>query len=255
MFKSFRLSASQLRNLAMVFMLIDHTGGYLFPDQMLFRYIGRLAFPIFAFLITEGYAHTRSLTKYMLRLLALAIITDLPYQFMREQNWVYDPFENVIWTFLIGLGTIFLMDKVKEKLKRPHYIAVSLLIFAASYWLAGELSTDYYGLGVTTMVGFHLCRGKGSRQKWGQLATLVVVNLLLANIHRLHFITPETFPLYWAKYGWKLFSPQYYALLALPLIWSYSGQAGYQSKPLKTFNYLFYPLHMLVIGVIKIFYF
>jgi hypothetical protein len=222
---------------------------------MLLRYIGRLAFPIFAFLIAQGYIHTINLPRYLGRLLGLAIITDFPYQFMRKGDWTWDPFENVIWTFIIALIVIHLLDISKKKLSLSQTWLLGVPLFIASYWLAGELSTDYYGLGVTTVVGFYLFRGNSRAAKLKQVGLLVLVNIILANIHRLHFITLDTFPLYWEKYGWELISPQYYALLSLPIIWLYSGKAGYQSKSLKTFNYLFYPLHMVVIGVVKLLYF
>lgn len=245
-----RLSATSLRSLAMVLMLIDHIGHTLYPDQMWIRYIGRLAFPIFAFLISQGYRHTKNLPNYLFRLLLLALVSDWSFQFMSHQNWNYHPFQNVIWTFLISLVTIWAIDQLKPRLSQPYSYLAALLIFLLAYGLAFVLGTDYHGLGVATVLGFYYFPGKGK-----QLLTMVLVHIILANAHHLYVITPETFPLYWDHYGWKLFSPQYYAILSLPIIWLYSGKAGYQSTFLKTFNYLFYPLHMVVIGVVKLLYF
>lgn len=246
--KDFRLTASSLRWLAMTTMLIDHIGHTLYPDQLWLRYIGRLAFPLFAFLISQGYRHTRHFPKYLTRLLLLALITDLPFHFMSHRSWDYLPFQNVIWTFIIGLIVIWAIDQTRTKLPPVASYLISGLIFLAGYQLAGWLDPDYHRLGVTTVVGFYLFSGHSRAAKLKQLGLMVLVNLILANIFRLDFLTPDNVQLYWQHYGWELISPQYWALLALPLIWSYTGQAGYQSKATQVLNYLFYPLHMLILG-------
>lgn len=247
------LSSTTLRSLAMLLMLIDHLGHVFFPDQLWLRYIGRLAFPIFAFLIVEGYVHTRNFPKYLGRLGLLALVSDLPYQLMVDRTWDYLPFKNVIWTFLIGLAAIFLIDKAKRLTNKPLYYLASTAVFLVAYQVAEVLDTDYHGLGITMLVGFYLLRGASLSQKIGQSLLMLIANLILANLPLLEVVTPETFGLYWAHYGWELISPQYYALLALPIIWTYSGQPGYQSKPLQTISYLFYPLHMVVLGLIALY--
>ena len=73
------MNSFQLKIIACILMAIDHVGAIMFPDIDLYRIIGRLSFPIFAFLLTEGYVHTRNLKKYFIRLFIFAIIPQIPY--------------------------------------------------------------------------------------------------------------------------------------------------------------------------------
>ncbi|MGT2757419.1 TraX family protein [Streptococcus ovuberis] len=249
------LSSFALRNLAMLLMLIDHTGATLFPDLLWLRYIGRLAFPIFAFLIVEGYYHTKNLNRYLLRLLALAIITDIPYHLMDNKIWAYQPFHNVIWTFLIGLATVWSIDNTRQKYSKPLTIGFTIVFLLLGCFLAESLHTDYSFRGVLTLVGFYFCHGQTLKHKAGQVALLLLVNLILSNIETVLYIGFENIPYYWNIYGMQLISPQRYAPLALLFIWQYNGRAGHQSKVSQAFNYLFYPVHMLILGLLALYIF
>lgn len=249
------LSSFFLRNLAMLLMLIDHTGATLFPDLIWLRYIGRLAFPIFAFLIVEGYFHTKNLQHYLLRLLALAIVTDIPYHLMDTKTWAYQPFHNVIWTFLIGLVTIRSIDNFRKKYPRALAIGLSTVAILLACILAEVLQTDYRFRGVLTLIGFYLFRGQTLKHKLGQVGLLLFVNLILANLETVLYIGFENIPYFWNLYGMQLISPQLYAPLALLFIWQYNGRAGHQSKFSQVFSYLFYPVHMLILGLLALFIF
>lgn len=245
------LSSFFLRNLAMVLMLIDHLAASFWPDLLFLRYIGRLAFPLFAFLIVEGYCHTKNFQKYLLRILATAIISDLPFQALVNDNWQYHPFQNVLWTFLIGLVALFAIDKLKETLPRIPWIGALIAIGFGAFCLTEWLSTDYHGLGVMTIIGFYLFRGNTLQARIGQILTLILANLFLANLEMVQYVGIDNLGLYWDYYGMELLSPQYYAILSLPILWLYNGEAGYHSKAYQTFSYVFYPLHLLVIGLTK----
>ncbi|MEY8461772.1 TraX family protein [Streptococcus merionis] len=244
------LTSFALRNLAMVLMLIDHTAATFFPEQLWLRYIGRLAFPIFAFLIVEGYFHTRHFPRYLLRLVGLAILTDIPFNLMVNSTWSYAPFQNVIWTFVIGLITIWGIDQSRARFPRPIWYLTNALLILSSTFLADALGTDYHSLGVIMILGFYFFRGNTAQKRSGQLSILVLANVILPNLQTLLLIGYSNLALYWDYYGFNLISPQVFALLALPLIWSYNGQQGYHTKMNQTFNYLFYPLHMLILGLL-----
>ena len=113
----FSLSAAALHILAMVLMLMDHLWATLLPAQDWLTCAGRLAFPIFAFMAVEGYFHTHSFRKYALRLALFAVLSEVPFDLMYGGTWFYPVHQNVIWTLLLGLLGIHLMETVRKKTK------------------------------------------------------------------------------------------------------------------------------------------
>ncbi|MBD5141037.1 MAG: conjugal transfer protein TraX, partial [Ruminococcus sp.] len=97
------ISSFGLHVLAMAFMLCDHMWATLFPAAEWLTCVGRLAYPIFAFMIAEGCTHTHDLRKYMLRLLFWAAVTEIPFNLMYGESVFYPFHQNVLWTFLISL--------------------------------------------------------------------------------------------------------------------------------------------------------
>ena len=92
---TFDISAAMLHIIAMTFMLMDHLWATLLPAQDWLTCVGRLAFPIFAFMAVEGYFHTHSFKKYILRLLLFAVLSEIPFDLMYGGTWFY-PFHLVI---------------------------------------------------------------------------------------------------------------------------------------------------------------
>lgn len=113
--KQFDLSAAALHILAMAFMLLDHLWATLFLSQEWMTCVGRLAFPIFAFMAVEGYFHTHSFKKYAQRMLIFAVLSEIPFDLMYGGTWFYPVHQNVIWTLLIGLLGIRAMEAVPGK--------------------------------------------------------------------------------------------------------------------------------------------
>ena len=101
--KRIEISAAALHIIAMTFMLMDHLWATLLPAQDWLTCIGRIAFPVFAFMTVEGYFHTHNLKKYMLRLLLFALLSEIPFDLMYGGTWFYPIHQNVIWTLLMGL--------------------------------------------------------------------------------------------------------------------------------------------------------
>ena len=109
--RRFEITSMALHIMAMVFMLCDHLWGTVVPGNEWLTCIGRIAFPIFAFMLVEGYFHTRNLKKYALRLLCFAVISEIPFNLMYISSPLYLLHQNVIWTLLIGLWMIHLNEK------------------------------------------------------------------------------------------------------------------------------------------------
>ncbi len=152
------LSGSALKMIAIVSMTIDHLAYYVMAESMglqdcwlydFLRGVGRLAFPIFAFLIVEGYRHTHNLFRYMLTLLVTAIISDIPWFLLGETDS-----HNVIYTLLFGLIAISLVDYQRDK-TWLMLAPVGLMAMAATL-----LNTDYSWHGIGLMMVFYIFRDK-----------------------------------------------------------------------------------------------
>ena len=133
---TFDISAAMLHIIAMTFMLMDHLWATLLPAQDWLTCVGRLAFPIFAFMAVEGYFHTHSFKKYILRLLLFAVLSEIPFDLMYGGTWFYPFHQNVIWTLLIGLAGIHLMEKTRKKQKLWIFIlcvGTAVLVWTSMY--------------------------------------------------------------------------------------------------------------------------
>ncbi len=235
------LSAAALHILAMAFMLMDHLWATLLPAQEWLTCVGRIAFPIFAFMAVEGYFHTHNLKKYLLRMLIFAVISEVPFDLMYGGTWFYPVHQNVIWTLMMGLAGIHLMETVRKKKSTFVYILVSAIVVILGGLLGTLSMVDYYGIGVLTVFIFYFFRGR----KWwcllGQMLALYWVNVELLG----GLMYPSRL------FGMEFeFCQQGLALLALLPIWLYRGRQGYHSKPFQYFCYAFYPIHMLVIVLV-----
>lgn len=173
------LSAAALHIIAMALMLMDHLWATLLPAQDWLTCAGRLAFPIFAFMTVEGYFHTRNLKRYVLRLLLFALLSEVPFDLMYGGTWFYPVHQNVIWTLLLGLLGVHLMETVRKKQKLWVSLPVCAAVAAAGALLGTLGMTDYYGAGVLTVFAFYIFRGR----KWwcllGQVLTLYWINVVL----------------------------------------------------------------------------
>ena len=241
--KGFGLSSFTLHILAMVFMLMDHMWATVVPDSIWLTCVGRLAFPMFAFMLVEGYHHTRSVKKYMLRLLVFAVVSEIPFDLMVGGSVLYPFHQNVMWTLLLGLGTMYLIDRLiggKQSLLRFLAAFAAVVVSAV---LATLLMLDYYGYGILTVLTFYIFRGDKWLSRLWQLICLALINLEL--------IGGLVFPV--SMFGLSFGFPQQgFALLSLVFIWLYNGSQGPHGKAVKYSFYIFYPLHMLILGLIAI---
>lgn len=123
-----------LHILAMIFMLSDHLWATIVPGNHWMTDIGRLAFPIFAFMIVEGFYHTHNLKRYVLRLFVFAVISEIPFNLMYASAVIYPFHQNVLWTFLLSVGCIVLIEKVRKKgvLRKTVLVAVPVTVLGAA---------------------------------------------------------------------------------------------------------------------------
>ncbi len=240
--RKFGISANVLRLLAIVLMLTDHIWAtfLVFGDWM--TCIGRLAFPIFAFQIVEGFVHTSNLKKYILRLLVFAVITEIPFNLFCSSWWFYPYHQNVLFTLLLGLLAVSVIEKMRkgtEEINKGLSVLWLLLIS-----LAGILGfADYGFLGVLTVVMFYLTR-RHKHAKLLQLLAMVIINVFLYEGQNIVFDV----------FNFSIeFPVQGFAVLALIPIWLYNGKKGCSNKIMQYSFYAFYPVHMLVLYLIKFF--
>ena len=240
------MSTFTLKIIACIAMLIDHLtdffvpydSGFLFqipingkPIDILWvigRTIGRIAFPIFAFLIVEGFFHTKNLKKYLLRLSVFAIISELPYYWA---FWYPGQFtlvgRNIMLTLLLGLLTVILLDNIQKKYGSTSPALMNVLMVAAIVLGGSSLvllrgSYQEFGYGVVVVVGFYLSH---QNKKWNTIIFILIVG----------FMRPHL---------------EFMAILAAPFIYFYNGKKG---KSMKYLFYFFYPAHLLVLCLIRYF--
>lgn len=224
------LSNFDLKLIAIITMTIDHIGVVFgTPFYNLLRAVGRLSFPIFAFLLTEGYVHTKSFGKYFFRLLVLALISEVIYDYVFYGSFIYLEANNIFFTLALGLLTLWLLDKsrtlvkkyFKEKIDLTIILPITYLLILVIIGLIAEFLNFSYGmLGILVISFFYLFKKN---------FLLFVLSVSLSTL-----ILGDTM--------------QYFSLLSLILIYFYNKKLG---KKCKMFFYLYYPLHILVLGVIK----
>ena len=132
------ISSFALHVLAMLLMLCDHLWATLLPQYAMLTHIGRIAFPIFAFLLAEGARHTHDPKKYLLRLLVFAVLSEIPFDLMYGGTVFYPYHQNVLWTFLIALSGVFLTRSAEKKL-RHRWMAVLLRLPAVQKAVDSDL--------------------------------------------------------------------------------------------------------------------
>ncbi len=162
------ISADLLKWIALITMFIDHIGAGILEKSSTFmsehyqidyvaRSIGRLAFPIFCFLIVEGYDHTRSRLKYARNLLIFALISEIPFDMLFRLKYFDMSYQNVYFTLLIGLLTIMGMGFFEEK-NLKFSLLLELPVAALGAFIAYLMKTDYAEWGVVLIAVIFITR-------------------------------------------------------------------------------------------------
>ena len=215
-----RLDGTVLKLIACLSMFIDHLGAVCFSGMMGFRIIGRLAFPIYCFLLVEGAVHTRNMKKYILRMGIFALISEVPFDLAFYHRLVYTGHQNVFFTLGLGLLAIWFLEHPIEQLDIPDVLYKLLVIIAAGL-IAEFFNTDYGFTGIAVICIFYYLRGQP------QLKYPIAAILLAA-----------------------MGGVEVYAVLALIPILLYNGQRGRQTKDMQYGFYIFYPTHLLLLAIL-----
>ena len=231
-----------LKLFAMAFMLCDHLWATAVSGNMWLTNIGRLAFPIFAFQIAEGFCRTNDFKKYIGRMFMFALISEIPFNLMYSGSKFFPFHQNVLFTFTLALLFLKFIDNSKKKSKTAFYLSLAISIPAA-YVLGFITFVDYYGFGILTVIVFYLFRD-GKFANAGQFIGMVIINWFMMGGLTLNFHV----------LGMEISFPQQaIAILALIPVWLYNGQRGYDSKAFRIINYLFYPVHMLILAILVLY--
>lgn len=203
------LDSFQLKCIAIVSMALDHTGAVLYPSQIWLRCLGRIAFPIFCFLIVEGFFHTHDVRRYMGRLGVFALISEIPYDLAFRGVPLEYAHQNVFFTLLIGIGMMVLLERNREW-------PVKAVILLLAMWPAVLTRSDYNFRGVLLIFVFYIFH----ESRWLAVTAGGLWNFLYQGVIQ--------------KYG---------VLSVLPLA-LYNGERG---RKMKYFFYVFYPAHLLLL--------
>ncbi len=213
------MSIFSLKIIACVTMVLDHIK-YAIPETTCFvtQYLGRIAFPLFAFLVGEGYCHTSNLKKYSKRLILFALISQIPFMLFRTLVGEWRML-NILFTLLLGLGSIAVWDKFGKK---------SIPIIALLVFLGKILRVDYGWYGVLSVFVLYLFR----QRKIGRVIAFLVLN------------TIYYYPRLSSNMSLSLVIS--YSCTTIPVIFLlfYNGKLGRKTKYL---YYLFYPIHMIIL--------
>ncbi|MDE5700117.1 MAG: conjugal transfer protein TraX [Lachnospiraceae bacterium] len=238
----FQIRSTGLHILAMVLMLCDHSWAMLFPSAEWLTCVGRIAYPIFAFMIVEGFFHTHNLRRYLLRLLIWALVSEIPFDLMYASTPFFPYHQNVLWTFLLSLLIISLIERCRLRLKPVLTVLISAGLAAAGFLIGYMTMVDYYGIGVLTVLTFYAFRKRTWTNRLLQFLCLYVLNVKLLGGYYYEI----------SVFGLTIeIVQQGLALFALIPIWLYQGKQGFHSKAFQYFCYAFYPAHMLLLFVVR----
>ena len=216
------LTGNTLKLMAIVFMTVDHIGIMLFPNVLLLRIIGRLAFPIFAFMIAEGCTYSKNRNRYLLTVAVFAAACQVVYLVAMQSVYMC-----IFVTFALSIILICVLDNALSKKTVLAWILCAVS-FAAVYFVAdvvpvryrvSDFRIDYDFVGILMPVIIWIGRNKKEK-----LVLAAISCLLLGAVH-----------------GWV----QWYCLLAVPLLALYNGKRG--TGKMKYLFYFYYPLHLVVL--------
>ena len=218
------MSSFVLKIIAMISMLCDHSGYIIFNKFTFMNYIGRLAFPIFAFSITEGYSHTHNLKKYFCRLFIFALLSQIPYMlFLKVLGSDFSL--NILFTLILGLFVITVYEKLSNKI-----LGLVFAIFCAA--IAQILNFDYGWFGITIIFIFHTFK-----------SSKILMNILFIIVAFINYF-----------YSFMKYLNIVYLLIILFVCLSlipinlYNEKKG---KNIKYFLYIFYPLHLILLSFLN----
>lgn len=227
------LSTAGLKWIALVTMTIDHIGAiilYKIPNIGIIydisRYIGRTAFPIFAFLLAQGFIYTKDRIKYFERLLVFSLVSEPFFDLAFSGSWIFKGYQNVIITLLFGYLSIWAFTESEDKGKWYMIIVSILCIFVPDF-----IHTDYGSKGTLLIILMYMVLRNTKNKNIGSIFPVIAIfneNSFIGN-NQLPYWLPSVIPLY-----------------------LYNGNKGKYPKYL---FYAYYPVHLVVLYVISVIFF
>ncbi len=223
-------NGAQLKYMAFLSMLLDHVNnamitpyldgkGPLLHVSNVLSILGRVAFPLFMFFLVEGFFKTRSRKKYLINLLIFALLSEVPFDLFTSRELFNKNWNNMMFTLALSLATIWIVDEMKGRLAKKSkamWYGASVLVVAVMCAVATFFSLDY---------DYHA--------------------IIVAYLFYLFYENP----LYGAALGYLSIIKELYSVLGFAATLTYNGERGKQYKWL---NYAFYPVHLLILGLLRV---
>ena len=212
--------------IAITTMLIDHVGA-VFDLHMGYRVIGRIAFPLFVFLIAEGCRHTKSMEKYLIRLGLFALLSEIPFDLAFNDSIDFFNNTNIFYTLFLGTLCVYIFRifYLFGQARKDHFWILSAIPIYGIMMAADWLGSDYGGIGVL----FIFLMSAAGILKFPHIVQYVIVVLFMM----------------WLYFPFIAFLAG--SLISLALIAFYNGRKGFSFKYDKWIFYIFYPLHLFII--------
>ena len=226
------LSGADLKLIAIISMLADHVNKALIYPYLVsnhgvlafisdaFDIIGRIAFPLFCFMLVEGYFKTRNRKNYLLNLLLFGVISEIPFDMFTTASFFNMNWNNVMFSLALVLVTVWIIDTLKGKMQKRSkalWYLVSVVIVLVMCIVSMSLSLDYEHHAI--LIGYF-------------------------------FYLFHDMPVFAIPFGYASMFKEPWALLGFGLTLTYNGERGKQHKML---NYWFYPVHMLILGILRLY--
>ncbi len=237
------INGNTLKIIAAVTMLIDHIGYILLPQYRFLRIIGRLAMPIFAFMIAEGCKYTKNKKRYLFTIAALAFIYQVVY-------YLYDGTTKmcILVTFSLSIIMIYALQyfykmffaKDASLLKKAFAALVFLATVAGTYIFVNRFNVDYNLYGCLLPVFAATVNIPDTAPKFFKRFNCIPVSVFMLGIGLLYLCY---------KLG-GIGGLQTYSLLSIPILFLYSGKRG--KYKMKYFFYIFYPVHLFILELISV---
>ncbi len=220
--KLISLNNNQLKIIALISMVIDHAGLLLFPRAAIFRILGRLSFPIYAYMIAEGCAHTKNRKTHLGMILGLGLIFQIVW-FLFSRSL----YHNILLTFSLSIGMIYAIDGlIKNKNNRYRILMILAIIFIVFVGVVCPILFSYYGFDFDYSV-------------WG-IVLPILIYFAPTKATKLEYTT-----ILLCAMACFSNTTQWFALFSIPLLSLYNGKKGRHN--LKYLFYIVYPLHLIII--------
>lgn len=228
------MNINQIKYLAVISMLCDHIAYAFLPSSstiyMVMRLFGRIAAPSMCFVLAQGFIHTSNRKKYFIRLFVFALISQLPFSYFGFGSYI-GPMGNVIFTLACAFAIMAVIENINKIGRVPAIVAIVLLLFLS-------MLSDWLVFAPMFTLSIYLNKDSKDRQALGYL----IVSLI-------SFAAGTYFAIKngqtWQYQFWQLGT-----VLVIPIIYAYNGNPGSKAAFNKWFFYIFYPAHLMILGIL-----